>query len=95
MYVRVTTYQADPARLEDLKAKLPPIKAKLEEMDGIVDWYAAWRADGQGVVFTVYDSKAAADASLNEVRGIWTSLAGLLKAMPKAETFDTVETLDA
>jgi hypothetical protein len=94
MYVRVTSYQADPARLDDLKAKLPPIKAKLEELDGLVDWYAAWRSDGQGVVFTVFDDKTAADASLNEVRSIWASLAGLLKATPKAENFDSVETLD-
>lgn len=94
MYARVTTYQADPARIDELKSKLPPIKAKLEEMDGLVDWYTVWRSDGQGVVFTVFEDKAAADASLNEVRGIWAGLATLLKASPKAESFDNVETLE-
>ena len=94
MYARVTTYQADPARLEELRAKLPPIKAKLEEMDGLIDWYTVWRADGQGVVFTVFEDKGRADASLNEVRNVWSGLAGLLKATPKAENFDNVETLE-
>ena len=63
-------------------------------MNGLIDWYTVWRADGQGVVFTVFEDKAAADASLNEVRTIWSGLAGLLKATPKAENFDNVETLD-
>jgi hypothetical protein len=94
MYARVTNYQADPGRIDELRAKLPPIKAKLEEMDGLVDWYTVWRADGQGVVFTVFEDKAKADASLNEVRGIWAGLAALLKATPKAESFDNVETLE-
>ena len=74
MYARVTTYQADPTRLEELRAKLPDIKEKLEEMNGLEDWYTVWRADGHGVVFTVFKDKETADASLNEVRGIWASL---------------------
>jgi hypothetical protein len=94
MYARVTTYQADPARLEELRTKLPDIKEKLEEMDGLEDWYTVWRADGQGVVFTVFKDKEAADASLNEVRGIWASLSRLLNGVPKVENFDNVETLE-
>ena len=93
MYARVTTYQVDPARVEDMKSQLPQIKKKLEEMEGLIDWYAVWRADGQGVVFTTFDNKAAADASLGSVRGIWSSLAVLLTAPPKVENFDNVETL--
>src|SRR5438128_9371940 len=94
MYARVTTYQADPARLEELRTKLPDIKEKLEEMDGLEDWYTVWRADGQGVVFTVYKDKEAADASLNEVRSIWAILSRLLYGVPKVENFDNVETLE-
>ena len=94
MYARVTTYQADPARIEELRSKLPAIKTKLGEMDGLVDWYTVWRADGQGVVFTVFEDKASADASLSEVRNIWSGLASLLKGVPKPENFDNVETLE-
>jgi hypothetical protein len=93
MYARVTTYQADPARLNELTAKLPAIKEKLFDLDGLVDWYTVWRDDGQGVVFTVFDTKSLADASLDEVRKIWSGLAGLLKGTPKAEVFDNVQTL--
>jgi hypothetical protein len=60
---------------------------------GLVDWYTVWRDDGQGVVFTVFDTKSSADASLDEVRKIWSGLAGLLKGTPKAEVFDNVQTL--
>ena len=63
-------------------------------MDGLEDWYTVWRADGQGVVFTVFKDKKAADASLHEVRGIWASLSRLLNGVPKAENFDNVETLE-
>src|SRR5262249_30552806 len=94
MYARVTTYQADPARIEELRAKLRAIKAKVEDMDGLLDWYTVWSADGKGVVFTVFENKADADASLNEVRNIWASVAGLLKGTPKPENFDNVETLE-
>ena len=94
MYTRVTTYQADPARLNELTAKLPQIKAKLGKMDGLVDWYASWRADGHGVIFSVFEDQASADASLSQVRELWAGLAGLLKAPPRAEGFENVETLD-
>jgi len=94
MYARVTTYQADPARIEELRAKLPEIKEKLEDLDGLEEWYTVWRADGQGVVFTVFEDKETADASLNVVRGIWAGLGGLLKGTPKVEHYDTVETLE-
>ena len=67
---------------------------KLLDLDGVVDWYTVWREDWQGVVFTVFDTKSSAGASLDEVRKIWSGLAGLLKATPKAEVFDHVETLD-
>jgi len=64
MYARVTSFQVDPAKIEEMKAKLPSIKPQLERMAGLVDWYSVWRADGQGFVFTVFKDKASADASL-------------------------------
>jgi hypothetical protein len=92
MYARVTTYQADHSRISELTAKLPEIKDELADMDGLVDWYTVWR--GHGVVFTIFEDKAAADASLDTVRTIWTGLTGLLKGMPKPENFDKVEMLE-
>ena len=94
MYARVTTYQADPGRLKELTDKLPQIKDKVADLEGVVDWYVVWRADGEGTVLTVFEDKAAADASVTAVQGIWRELMGLLKVPPKAENFDNVETLD-
>jgi hypothetical protein len=89
MYARVTTYQADPGHLDELTAKLPAIKEKLLDLDGLVDWYTVWREDGQGVVFTVFDTKSSADASLDEVRKIWSGLGGLLKGSQKPKCSTT------
>jgi hypothetical protein len=94
MYTRVTTFQADPARLSELTAKLPDIKDQVSEMDGLVDWYIVWRGDGHGLVFTVFQDNASAEASLAEVRGIWNDIMGLLKMPPKVENFDSLVTLD-
>ena len=93
MYARVTSFQVDPTKIEEMRAKLPSIKPQLEKMAGLVDWYSVWRADGQGYVFTVFKDKATADASLGLARDIWGGLSKLLKGQPKPETFDNVETL--
>jgi len=93
MYARVTSFQVDPAKIEEMRAKLPSIKPQLEKMAGLVDWYSVWRADGQGFVLTVFKDKASADASLELARDIWGGLSNLLKGQPKPETFDNVETL--
>ena len=93
MYARVTSFQVDPAKIEEMRAKLLSIKPQLEKMAGLVDWYSVWRADGQGYVLTVFKDKASADASLELARDIWGGLSNLLKGQPKPETFDNVETL--
>jgi hypothetical protein len=93
MYARVTSYQVDPTKIEDMRAKLPSIMPQLEKMAGLIDWYSVWRADGRGYVLTVFKDKASADASLELARDIWGGLSKLLIGQPKPETFDNVETL--
>ena len=41
MYARVTTYQCDPARLDDLTAKLDEIKVQVKAISGVVEVYSA------------------------------------------------------
>ena len=62
-------------------------------LPGVVDIYAAWRADGQGAVTAIYASKADADASVAKIQALWGALAGLLKAAPDTQAYDTVEHL--
>jgi hypothetical protein len=57
MYVRVTSFKVDPARLADLQSKIKETAPAAKALPGVIDIYAAWRADGQGVVTSVYDAK--------------------------------------
>lgn len=91
MYARVITINVDPARLGELPAKIKEIGPAAKALPGVVDVYAAWRADGQGTVVAVYNSKADADAAATKIQAIWGTLAGLLKGAPAAEGYDSVE----
>ncbi len=90
MYARITTYQCDPARLDDLTAKIDEIKVQVKAISGVVDVYTAWRADGNGVTTAIYESQTAAEAATPQVQAIWADLADLLVGGPNAETYENV-----
>jgi hypothetical protein len=91
MYARVTTIQVDPARLSEISAKLKENSLAAKTLSGVIDIYAAWRADGQGTVVAIYNSKEDADAAAAKVQAMWGALAGLLKGAPNIDTYDNVE----
>jgi hypothetical protein len=84
MYARVTSFKVDPARL-------PELSAKVKEMAGMVDAYAAWRSDGQGVVVALYESKEAADRVVARIQALFGGLAGLLSGPPRTDAYETAE----
>jgi quinol monooxygenase YgiN len=90
MYARITTYQCDPARLDDLTAKLDEIKVQVKAISGVVEVYSAWSADGNGVTAAIYESQAAAEAATPHVQAIWAGLADLLVGVPNAEAYENV-----
>jgi hypothetical protein len=91
MYARVTTFKVDPARLGELSAKFKEMAPAAEALPGVVDVYAAWRADGQGSVTAIYNSKADADAAGAKIKELWGGLTSLLQGTPTTEAYDTVE----
>jgi quinol monooxygenase YgiN len=91
MYVRVTSFKVDPARLQELSAKVAEMAPRAKALPGIIDVYAAWRADGQGAVVAVYNSKADADAAAPKIQAIWGTLASLLQGAPATDAYDSVE----
>ena len=91
MYARITKYQCDPSRLEEIIAKTDEIKAQVKAISGVVDIYSAWRADGSAITTAIYENQAAADASTAQVQAIWASLVDLLVGAPEVETFENVE----
>ena len=65
MYARVTTVQLDPARLGELPAKLKEMSPAARALPGVIDVYAAWRGDGQGVVIADGEPKTIQSDWLN------------------------------
>lgn len=89
MYVRVTTFTVDPARLQELPAKIEEMSPRAKALPGMVDAYAAWRGDGQGVVVAIYRSKEDADRAVTRIQALWGDLAGLLKGAPRTDAYET------
>ena len=88
MYVRVTAFKVDPSRLPELSAKVDEMRPLAKALPGMIDAYAAWRGDGQGVVVAVYQSKHAADAAVARIQAIWGSLAGLVNGAPRTDAYE-------
>jgi quinol monooxygenase YgiN len=91
MYARVTTFKIDPSRLSELPAKIKEMAPGAKALPGILDIYIAWRADGQGVVTSIYDSNASADAAVAKIQALWGTLGNLLSGAPKTEMYESVE----
>lgn len=90
MYARVTIYQCDPKQLEGMAAQMPAIKKAVETIEGILSTYTVWRADGQGVTMSIYISEAAADQAAEQVKAVWTDMAGYIVHTPVIEAYDNV-----
>lgn len=90
MYARVTAFKVDPERLAELPTKVDEMAPRAKALPGVVDIYAAWRGDGQGVVVAIYESKEAADKAVGRIQALWGSLAGLVSTAPRTDAYDTV-----
>lgn len=90
MFARITTYRCDPERLDEMAGKLDQVKARVAKISGLIDVYAAWREDGEGVTMAIYETQADAAAAAPHVQAVWDSLAGLLTSTPSAEYYSHV-----
>jgi hypothetical protein len=91
VYVRVTAFEVDPSQLPELARKIAKLAPIAKALPGVADIYVAWRGDGHGVVVARYDSEEAAKKAVARLQVVWGDLAGLLKAPPHTDAFDTVE----
>ena len=91
MYMRVTRFKVNPAHLDELSGKIKEMSRIAKSLRGVVDIYAAWRGDGQGVVTSVYESKEHADKAVARIQVLWGALAGLIEGAPNTDAFETVE----
>ncbi len=95
MYVRVTAFKVDPSRLPELTAKVNEMGPRAKALPGMIDAYAAWRGDGQGVLVAIYQSKEAADAAVARMQAIWGSLAGLVSGAPRTDAYENAAHITA
>jgi hypothetical protein len=95
MYARVTTFKVDPARVAELDAKVREMAPRAKALPGMIDAYAAWRGDGQGVVVALYENKEAADRAVVRIQALWGNLAGLLSGAPRTDAYETAEHITA
>ena len=91
MYARVTQFQVDPSRLPELSAKIKKMGPLAKALPGMIDAYAAWRADGQGVIVAIYESKAAADRAVMRIQALWGDLVNLLSGAPRTDAYAHAE----
>ena len=89
MYVRVTSFKVDPARVPELSTKVAEMGPRAKALPGMVDAYAAWRADGQGVIVAVYRSKEDADRAVARIQALWGDLVGLLSGAPRTDAYES------
>jgi hypothetical protein len=95
MYARVTTFRVDRARLPELAGKITEMSPRAKALPGLIHAYAAWRADGQGVLVALYRDKASADRAVARIQALWGDLAGLVGASPRIDAYDNVAHLTA
>ncbi len=89
MYARVTTFKVDPARIHELPAKIAEMGPRAKALPGMIDTYALWRSDGQGVVVAIYSSKEDADRAVARIQALWGNLVGLLSAAPRTDAYES------
>ena len=94
MYARVTQYQTDPNREDEVLAKLDSLSSQIKAIPGIVAAYSSWRSeDGHGVTTAIYEWQAAAEAAATQIQSIWAELGPLMTALPTPGVYENVRDL--
>jgi hypothetical protein len=91
MYARVTHFQVVPSKVAELSAKIEEMGPRAKALPGMIDAYAAWRPDGQGVVVALYESKAAADRAVTRIEALWGDIVSLLSGAPRTDVYAHAE----
>ena len=87
IYTKVTTYQLDTARLDEVNNMLSELKGKCSSLPGILFYNIVWRDDRHGVSTTICDCQACADEATVFLEGIWSQFSDILSCTPVTEKF--------
>ncbi len=87
MYTRVSLFQFDANRLDEIAAKLSEVEPAIKKIPGIITAYICWRGDGQAVSFAVYPSESHAEQALAQVQAVWSDVSEMLVGSPQTEIY--------
>ena len=93
VFGRITHFKSNPARMDEMIARLPAIREQIGRIKGGVANYAMWNDDGTGAAVAIYADEAAANAAGPQIQAIWGGLADLLVAPPEILSFSQAENL--
>ena len=93
MYARVTTFQSDPSRIDEMNDIRNSIKGQLADVAGLTVAYAAWNDDGSGSVMAVYESQDAAEAVQDQIASLWGQLGEVFTEPPTAVGYTNVDNM--
>ena len=95
MYLRVTTTQADPAKLAALENAMGTVRDQIKKVSGLIDCYTAWTGNGHGVTIAVYESQEMAERATDQIRAVWGSIGSMLADPPSTSVYENVIDLKA
>ncbi len=93
MYARVTTFQSDPSKIDEMNEIRNSIKSQLANVAGLSVAFAAWNDDGGGSVMAVYESQEAAEAAKDQIASLWGQLGEVLTGPPTAVGYTNVDNM--
>jgi len=89
MYVRITTYDFDLARIHESTEIVQGMLPEIMSIPGMLHYYSAGReADGKCAVIAVYESEEAAEAAAPKARELFGRVADRMTSAPVAEGYD-------
>jgi hypothetical protein len=89
MFLRVSTYQVDPSKVDDMDAKIDEVREKLSGLAGLKHASAGRDENGNAATIAIWESEEAANAAEETVSGVWASIGHLLTAPPERRACNT------
>jgi hypothetical protein len=90
MYARVTHFKYSVARRAEFDAEVEKFRARIENLDGMIDFYICGEEPGNGVAISFFNSREAAENTRSFSQAAWAVLEGLYGGTPTSHHFDHV-----
>ena len=87
MYTRISQFNFQEHRLDEMVSRLDEIGKQLNSIDGMVETYVFWESSGSGSSIAIYRDQAAAEAASETIQSIWSGLMDLLTGPPTLSAY--------